>query len=80
MAEASDLKFGTQLGFAKVYHKIPHRRKSGTVLYQLPKILSFPFNICVIAEASNFKFGVQQGFAKAHHKNHNQRKMWAWPW
>jgi len=28
-AEASDFKFGTQLGFAKAYHKIPRRRKSG---------------------------------------------------
>jgi len=29
MAEASDFKFGTQLGFAKAHHKIARRRKSG---------------------------------------------------
>jgi len=33
MAEASDFKFGTQLGFAKAHHKIPHRRKVDVVLY-----------------------------------------------
>jgi len=48
MTEASDFKFGTQLGFAKAHDKIPHPRKSGRdpVLLELPKILGFPFNIC----------------------------------
>jgi len=32
MAEASDFKFGTQLGFAKAHHKITPRGKSGGVL------------------------------------------------
>jgi len=27
--EASDFKFGTQLGFTKTHHKITHQRKSG---------------------------------------------------
>jgi len=43
-AEASDFKFGTQLGFAKSHHKITPRRKirGGLGLGQLPKILGFP--------------------------------------
>jgi len=44
MAEASDFIFGTQLGFAKVHHKITPREKSGggLGLGELPKILGFP--------------------------------------
>jgi len=43
-AESSDFKFGTQLGFAKAYHKITPRGKSvgGLGLGELPKILGFP--------------------------------------
>jgi len=32
MAEASDFKFGTQLGFAKAHYKITPRRKVGMAL------------------------------------------------
>jgi len=32
MAEASDFKFGTQLGIAKAHHKVTTRGKSGVVL------------------------------------------------
>jgi len=32
MAEASDIKFGTQLGFAKAHHKITPRRKVAVTL------------------------------------------------
>jgi len=32
MAEASDFKFCTQLGFAKAHHKITPRGKSGVAL------------------------------------------------
>jgi len=69
MAEASDFKFGTLVGFAKAHHKIAHRAKSrrGLVLGKLPKI-RFPFNISAMAEGSDFKFGMQPGFAKVHHK------------
>jgi len=44
MAEASDFKFGTQLGFAKARHKITLRGKSpiGLRLGELPKILGSP--------------------------------------
>jgi len=31
-AEASDFKFGMQIGFAKVHHKIARRRKVGVAL------------------------------------------------
>jgi len=70
MAEASDFKFGTQLGFSKAHHKITPIGKSGHGfgLGELPKILWLHFNIYTMAEASDFKFGTQLGFAKAHHK------------
>jgi len=32
MAEASDFKFGTQLGFAKTHHKTTVRGKTGVAL------------------------------------------------
>ena len=43
MAEASDFKFGTQLGFPKAHHKITPRGKSGggLGLGKLPQILGF---------------------------------------
>jgi len=42
MAEATDFKFGTQLGFTKAHHKIPHRKKLDMVLYHrsFPKFWS----------------------------------------
>jgi len=77
MAEASNFKFGTQLGFAKAHHKITRRRKGGRGhgLEELPKIRGFPFNIHTMAEASDIKFGTQFGFAKAHHKTTPRRKV-----
>jgi len=44
MAEASDFKFGTQLGFAKAHNKITTVGKSGggLGLGKLLKILGFP--------------------------------------
>ena len=43
-AEASDFKFGTQLGFAKAHHKITPRGKSGCGLElgSSPKFWGFP--------------------------------------
>jgi len=40
MAEASDFKFGIQLGFAKAHHKITPGEKSGggLALGELPEI------------------------------------------
>jgi len=63
MAEASDFKFGIQLGFARAYHKITPIGKSrcGLGLGELPKILGFPYNISATAEASNFEIGMLLG-------------------
>jgi len=59
--EASDLKFGRQLGFAKGHHKITPIGKSGRCLGpgELPKILRFSFNIYATTEDSNFKIGIK---------------------
>jgi len=45
--EASDFKFGMQLGFVKAHHKITRSRKGvhGPGLAELPKIWGFFFNI-----------------------------------
>ena len=76
MAEASEFKFGMQLGFAKAHHKITPRGKHGCGpgLGKLHKILGFSFNISATAEASDFKFGMQLEFAKSHHKIPPRRK------
>ena len=70
MAKASDFKFGTQLGFPKVHHKITPRGTSGGSLGlgELLKIFGFPCNISATAGTSDFKFGAQLGFAKDHHQ------------
>jgi len=75
-AEASDFKFGTQLGFVKAHHKITPRGKSGGGLWlgELLKILGFSYNISATAKASDFKFGTQLRFVKAHHKITRKRK------
>jgi len=54
-AEASDFKFGKQLGFAKAHSKFSPRRESWGFLGlgQLLKLLGFPFNISAMAEASD---------------------------
>jgi len=88
IAEASDFKFGRQLGFAKAHHKITPIGKSGygLGLGEIPKILWFHFNIYTMAEARDFKFGIQLRFAKAQYKNHTQRKsgrglgLWKFPY
>jgi len=59
-AEASDFKFGMQLGFVKGRHKITPREKSGRGpgVGKPPKIWGFPYNISATAEASDFKCGM----------------------
>jgi len=43
MAEASDFKFGIQLGFAKAHHKITPREKMGVALARgAPRNLEVP--------------------------------------
>ena len=67
-AEASDFKFGAQLGIAKDHHEITCREKgSWPWTGELPKIGRFPFNIYPIAEVSDVKFGTQPAFAKTQH-------------
>jgi len=67
--EASDVKFGMQLGFAKAHHQIPLEKTGrGPGLGEFPEISGFPFNITATAEASDVKFSTRLGFAKAHHK------------
>jgi len=71
VAEASDLKFGTQLGFSKAHHQITpiaNVGMQGLGLGELPEIPWFYCNICTISEATHFAFGTQLGFAKVNHK------------
>ena len=77
MAKAIDFKFGSQLGFAKVHHKITPRGKSrgGLAPGKLVKILGFPYNISATSEASDFKFGLHLEFAKAYHKTTSRGKV-----
>jgi len=77
VAEASEFKFGVQLGFAKAHLEITRRGKSacGPGLGELPNILGPPFNISATAEASDFKFIMQLEFAKSHHKIPPRRKV-----
>ena len=54
--EASDLKFGKLLGFAKAHHKITPREKSGRGWpwdREAPKYLGFPINISATAALSS---------------------------
>jgi len=66
MAEASQFKFGTELGFAKSNYKITPKDKSGRA-FRLGSFenLGFSFNIYAMAENSDFKFGAQLW---THHK------------
>jgi len=50
---------------AKAHHKITPKGKSGCGLgmWELPKILGFPYNISARAEACNFKITMNPGLA-----------------
>jgi len=72
VAEANDFEFGTQLGFAKVHHKITPKGKSGSGLL---KILWFPYNISAAAGASDFKFSMHLEFPKDHHETTPRGKV-----
>ena len=73
MADASDFKFGIQLGFAKAHHKITPIGKSGHSRGpgELPEIWGY---ISATTGASDFNFGMQLVFAKAHDKITRRRK------
>jgi len=73
-AEATDFKFGTQLGFAKT-HSHPEENVVWPWARGTPKYFGFRNNISATAGASDFKFGVLLGFAKSHHKSHPKEKV-----
>jgi len=77
IAEVSDIKFGTHLGFGKAHHKITRIGKSwhDLGLEKLPKSLRFHFNVYTMAEAKDFQFGTLLGFAKVHYKTTPRGKM-----
>jgi len=60
IAEASEFKFGIELGFADSDYKITPKDKSGRSFHLGSfKNLTFFFNIYAMAENSDFKFGAQ---------------------
>jgi len=78
MAEASDFKFGTQLGFAKAHYKITPIGKSGygLGLGELPKILGFP----LIFELATSNLACSWGWPRPAIKTRTRGKKWEWPW
>jgi len=79
--EASDFKFGTQLGFAKAHHKITPRGKSGVGLdlWELPGILVFPIIFLQRLGLGTSNLVHNLGFPNPNIKPHPEEK-WAWPW
>jgi len=83
MAEASNLKLGTQLGFAKAYYKITPRGKHGRGLGlgELRKILGSPiiFLQRLGLATSNLvrSWGLPRPILKSHA---DKREGWIWPW
>jgi len=81
MAEASDFKFGTQLGFAKAYYKITPRGKSGgsLLLLELTKILGFPIILLQRLGLGTSTLVHNLGLTRPTIKPHPEEKR-AWPW
>ena len=77
MAEANDLKFGTQLGFAKAHHKITLRGKSGGSLGlgELPKILSFPIIFLQWLGLATSNLACSWGLPRRIIKSHAEEKV-----
>jgi len=68
-AEASDFKFGTQLGFAKAYHKITPREKSGVALGYRGALQNFgvPYNGWGLATSNLARsWGLPRPIIKSH--------------
>jgi len=75
MAEASDFRFGTQLG----YHKITPKEKVGVPwLGELPKISQYPFDILQLLKLATSNLVCSLGFPRPIIKLHPEEK-WAWP-
>ena len=73
-AEASDFKFGIQLGFAKAHHKVTRRRKGSS-----PKCGGYPsiFTQWLKLGSSNLVHSL--GLPRPTIEPHPEDK-WAWPW
>ena len=76
IVEASNFKFGTQLGFGTSLPKKTTRTKIGGGLGQgsIQKILD-PLYIFATVEASNFKFGTQLGYETSLPKTTSRTKI-----
>ena len=77
MAEASEFKFGMQLGFAKAHHKITFRGKSGRGpgLGELPKIFG-PFLIFLqLLKLANSYLVCSLGLPRPIIKLHPEKKV-----
>jgi len=77
MAEASDFKFGIQLGFAKVHHKITPKGKSGRglALCKLPKILGFPIIFLQLLKLATSNLACSWGLPSPTIKPHPEEKV-----
>ena len=69
--EASNFKFGTQLGFGTSLPKnnVLHQNCRGSGPGEHPKIIWDPLCIFATVEANNFKLGTQIGFGTSLPKN-----------
>ena len=71
MAEASDFKFGTQLGLGlprPIIKSHPGKKWEWPWARGAPENFGVPYNISATAGAMDFKFGTQLRFANTHHK------------
>jgi len=74
VAEASDFKFGTQLGFANAYHKITPIGKSGCGYWSSQKFWGSP-----IIFLATSKLACNCGLPRLTIKPQPE-EQWAWPW
>jgi len=75
MAEASDFRFGMQLGLPRhIIKSHPEEKWASRWARGATQNWGFPFNISATTESSDFKIGRLVGFAKARHKIPPRRK------
>jgi len=77
MVEASDFKFGTQLGFAKAHHKITPIGKigGGLGLGELVKILGFTYNITATAGLATSNLASSWSLPRPIIKSHAEERV-----
>jgi len=80
MVEASDFKFGTQLGFAEAHHQITPIGKSGhgLGLGELPKIWGFPSIFTQWLKLTTSNLAHSLGLPRSTITPHPEEK-WTWP-